>query len=74
MKIIALVLVAVLALGLGGCETFQKIDSTIPNVEVCFLVKGQTVCAVKRDGKWTFSATLSAAEKAEAEAFLKANE
>lgn len=37
----------------------------VPPVEVCVLYKGKKICASKVDGKWSFSAQLTADEEKE---------
>ncbi len=61
-KLVALLLAL---LALAGCETFRAVEAAVPALEVCFVYKGQKLCAVKREGKWFLSADLSAEEKAE---------
>ena len=57
MKIVALALVALMS----GCSFFES----LPPVEMCVVYKGKKICAVKKDGKWTFSAELSQEERDE---------
>jgi hypothetical protein len=57
---------------LAGCagfrEALEKIEAKLPDGELCVIVRGVKVCAVRKDGRWTFSGDLSAEERAEVEA------
>lgn len=51
---------AFLVLSLAGCSWLEK-----QNIDVCVDYKGRHVCVGRKDGKWLFSADVTADEQAD---------